>query len=561
LIEKFPDQLAFLNLMGAAYRGLRQFEAAIKCYKEALEVQPAHPAIWLNLGVSQKDTGDFYGAIESYSRCIKLKPDYAIAYFNLANTQKLIGDIEQAIKNFRSAIRFDPNVVQFYFNLANTLKDIRNYHDALEVYRLGLKLNPTNPDMLLNLGNCQKYLDDFDGAELSFRRAIESDPKMVQAHFNLGNALFERGSSVDAARSYKMALTLKPDFAECYRSYAMAGALAWDHEALAGATALMNAPDTSEHDRMLLHFAMAKVAEQQGFSENCVMHLDAANTFKRHSLNYNISTDDKLFISIRNFFKATEINLVDDGGVKSGLDRTPIFIVGMPRSGTSLLEQVLSSHSDVFGGGELGYLSRAVDDSNWSKSEDRTAVFQSIRKIYLDSLSRFPKTRFITDKMPLNFRWIGFILNALPEAKIIHIHREPVAVCWSNYKTYFTAPGLEFSFGQEDVANYYHLYTSLMAFWRQLYPDRFIEVCYEHLTENQAAESRRISEHLGLPWEEEILNFQNNTRSLPTASSLQIRKKMYTGSSLEWKKFQRWIRPMTELLLSKPSASQAGFEP
>ena len=547
-IKKFPKQIEFLNIAGTAYRNLKQFEAAINSFKKALQLQPRHAGVWLNMGVAQKDMGDLSGAVESYRRCIQLKPDYALAYFNLANTQKLLGDIEQAVKNYEFAIHYNPNIVQLYFNFANTLKDLERFGDAIFIYQRGLELNPNHVDLLLNLGNCQKYRGDFRSAEASYRRAIEIDPKSVQGHFNLGNTLFEAGDPEGAAKSYKAALELKPDFAECYRCYAMVGKLAADTVALNRMASAMSAPEASEADKILYHFAIAKVAEQSGDAESCVSHLDAGNALKRRLSNYNLSRDRNLFSSIKQYFRTREIEDMPKNRTENISGRTPIFILGMPRSGTSLIEQILSSHTDVYGAGELEALDKAVQGSHWTGNGSHDEAFASIRKIYLQALTDFPATRFITDKMPLNFQWIGFILRAIPGAKIIHTRRNPMAVCWSNYKTHFPAIGLAFGNSQTDIAEYYHLYEDLMEFWRTQFPDCMYEIDYEALTSDQETETRKLANFLGLPWQKSLLNFHLNHRTVTTASSLQVRKQMYSGSSEEWRKYAQWLQPMIQSL-------------
>ena len=547
-LKKFPNQVEFLNIVGAAYRNLKQFDAAITCYKKALKLQPRHAGVWLNLGVVQKETDDLQGAIVSYSHCIQLKSDYAIAYFNLANTQKLTGDIDQAIKNYEFSIKYNPKIIQFYFNFANTLKDLERFDDAISIYQRGLELNPNHVDILLNLGNCQKYVSDFKSAEVSYRRAIEIDPKTVQGHFNLGNTLFEAGDPEGAAKSYKAALDLKPDFAECHHCYAMVGKLATDAFALAQIESAMNSPSTAISNQMLYHFAIAKVSEQRSDAENCVFHLDAGNALKRHMSNYELSQDRDLFSSIKQYFLSEEIDGTPKHEMENISGRTPIFILGMPRSGTSLIEQILSSHTDVHGAGELETLNNAVRGSQWTSTRRHDEVYSLVRQQYLSALAGFPATRFITDKMPLNFQWIGFVLKSVPEAKIIHTRRNPMAVCWSNYKTHFPAIGLAFSNNQKDIADYYHLYDDLMAFWRSQFPDCMYEIDYEALASDQETETQKLVNYLGLPWQEALLNFHLNSRTVTTASSLQVRKQIYTGSSDEWKKYAQWLQPMIQNL-------------
>jgi hypothetical protein len=202
----------------------------------------------------------------------------------------------------------------------------------------------------------------------------------------------------------------------------------------------------------------------------------------------------------------------------------------------------------VHGAGELEALINAIGCSQWTTTRRHDEVYSFVRQRYLLALAGFPATRFITDKMPLNFQWIGFILKAIPEAKIIHTRRNPMAVCWSNYKTHFPAIGLAFSNNQKDIADYYHLYDDLMAFWRSQFPDCIYEIDYEALTSDQETETRKLANYLGLPWQDALLNFHLNSRTVTTASSLQVRKPIYTGSSDEWKKYAHWLQPMIQNL-------------
>lgn len=212
------------------------------------------------------------------------------------------------------------------------------------------------------------------------------------------------------------------------------------------------------------------------------------------------------------------------------------------------MEQIVSSHSHVFGGGELDFLNRAISNSGWQVANDRQQVFSVVRAFYNQKISEVSDASIITDKMPLNFRWIGFILNALPEAKIVHLKRNPAAVCWSNLKYNFPSEIMGFTFDAQDVAKYYRLYEDLMDFWHQKYPEKIYDLNYEKLTENQVDETRRLFDYLELEWQANVLAFHKNERSVSTASNIQVRQEIYKGSSLEWKKYEQWLKPMLEIL-------------
>jgi hypothetical protein len=213
----------------------------------------------------------------------------------------------------------------------------------------------------------------------------------------------------------------------------------------------------------------------------------------------------------------------------------------MPRSGTSLVHQILSSHSMVHGAGELNKIYKfsipVLKDLKTNNIENISEdSLLSIRSQYLEFLSSLGvNEKIFVDKMPLNFRFIGFIIAAFPEAKIIHMKRNPMAICWSIYKNFF--PGNSYSYDQEDTANYYKLYEDLMNYWEDLYPNKIFNFNYEQLTSSQEKETKRLLEYCEIPWDENCLDFHNNSTMMRTTSAMQVKKKMYQGSSEEWKKF------------------------
>ena len=230
----------------------------------------------------------------------------------------------------------------------------------------------------------------------------------------------------------------------------------------------------------------------------------------------------------------------------------------MPRSGTSLTEQILDSHSSVRGAGELEFMNQLAHIIMQEQQANLTRQYpkplsknsmSAIRTRYHSSLQalNYPEN-IIVDKMPLNFRWVGLILSAFPEAKIIHLKRDPVATCWSNFNRYFPVHGLGFTNNLNDLAKFYHLYTDLMTFWHQRFPNKIYDLCYEDLTENQEKETKKLLAYCELEWEDACLNFHENTRRVVTASANQVGQKMYQGSSKSWKKYEHQLQPLVKAL-------------
>ncbi|MDA9798054.1 sulfotransferase [Luminiphilus sp.] len=228
----------------------------------------------------------------------------------------------------------------------------------------------------------------------------------------------------------------------------------------------------------------------------------------------------------------------------------PIFIVGMPRSGTTLVEQIISSHSQVTGAGELSFADQfgAAIANGLSEANDESLL--NFRGKYLNKLQNVSNGNLIvTDKMPQNFRYIGLLAAAFPEAKIVHVKRNSAAVCWANYKQYFRSKNIGYCYAIDDVLSYYKLYENLMEFWAKRLSKRIYNLDYELLTVNQESETRQLIEYLGLDWDENCLSPQNNTRSVATASTLQVRQKVYQGSSEQWKKYEPFLNGAFDGLL------------
>ena len=227
----------------------------------------------------------------------------------------------------------------------------------------------------------------------------------------------------------------------------------------------------------------------------------------------------------------------------------PIFVLGMPRSGTTLVEQVLASHSRVFGAGELELLESAVAAHGSTEIPPSIDSFTRIRDAYRQGLAKLGVAEaFVTDKMPLNFRWIGYICTALPEARIVHVQRDARATCWSCFKHYFSSRGNGFASDLRDVARYYRLYADLMAFWHDRFPGRIHDLSYEALTEHQEDQTRSLLAYLGLDWEDACLAFHLAERSVQTASATQVRQRLYQGSSEAWRRYEAHLGPMLEVL-------------
>ena len=547
-IEFKPDYAEAYSNRGNALKELGQLKAAVESYDKAIELNPDYVNAYSNRGIALQELGQLKAAVESYKKATELQPDYTEAYNNRGNALKDLGQLKEAVESYDKAIDLKPDLAEAYSNRGIALKGLGQLKAAVESYEKAIKLKPDLAEAYSNRGNALKELGQLKAAVESYDKAIELKPDYVNAYSNRGIALQELGQLKAAVESYAKAIDLKPDYAEAYRNISTLKEYTPDDVQIELMEGLFTDSEPSESDRMHLCFALAKVYEDLGEYDKSFKYLDEANHIRKKELNYNINNDRRIFSKIKEIFTAGNLTLdvVPDGNASI----QPLFIVGMPRSGTSLVEHILASHTKVHGAGELETMNRLVTPIlNLKISQDKNKLSQNeintIHDGYLDALAalKVPE-KIITDKMPLNFRWIGFILSVFPKAKIINLNRDPRATCWSNYKHYFSSEGNGFAYDMDDLVEFHKLYIDLMSFWRERYPNSIYDLCYEDLTENQKQETHSLLEFCNLEWEEQCLDFHKTKRAVKTASAAQVRKKMYKGSSEAWRKHEEHLQPL-----------------
>jgi len=286
----------------------------------------------------------------------------------------------------------------------------------------------------------------------------------------------------------------------------------------------------SDAQRCDINFGLAKACEDLEDFEQAYTHYVEGNALRKKLLQYDINDDVELCRNLKSNYPQIAQNSLAPDSFPDNL--MPIFIVGMPRSGTTLVEQIISSHSQVTGAGELIFASLFGANIATGVNEVNYESLLDFRNKYLNKMKNFSKGNLIvTDKMPQNFNFIGLLAAAFPEAKIVHVKRDPAAVCWSNFTHYFPSDTMSYSYAIDDVIRYYALYQNLMDFWTNTLSDRIYQLNYEQLTVNQESETRQLIDHLRLDWDEQCLSPQNNARGVATASNVQVRKKVYKGSS------------------------------
>ncbi len=542
---------AFNNLANDLFQS-GEVEQAVVAYDKVVELQPTFAEAYFNRGKLLRELGRIDEAVSSLEKAIQLKPDYAEAYSNLGNSLKDMGRLEDALDCLNSAIEIHPGLAEAYNSRGTLFKEAGQLEEALGDYQQAIELNPDYAEPYNNGASVLKNLGRADESMDYYNRAITINPDYAEAYNNRGNLLKEIGQTEEALGDYQRAIGLKPDYTEPYYHAIMLEKSGINEALITAMEGLYY--DSVGSDRKHLCFALAMAYEQIEEYDRSFDYLQEGNRIQKEVLGYSIDQDIHLFQTIKTIFDG-ESSYVELPKVEPTTIR-PIFILGMPRSGTSLVEQILASHSKVFGAGELNtmgelvgpILSTALNQSSSHQAGLLSASeIERIQRGYLTALAGLNATEpVITDKMPLNFRWIGFILSAFPNARIVHVNREPIATCWSIYKHYFSAGGNGYGYDQSDLAQFYQLYTDLISYWHQWFPGRIYELSYEALTENQERESRKLLDYCGLEWEQRCLEFYKTKRIVKTASATQVRKKIYQGSSQVWLKYEAYLRPLID---------------
>ncbi len=380
-----------------------------------------------------------------------------------------------------------------------------------------------------------------------FRRVTELDAKHVPALHRLALALRATGDRAGAEHALCAALDLAPEQAVLHLAMSSVRPYTADDPHLSEIKSQLQSAAVA--DQSLLSFALGKAFSDIGETSVAFEHFARGNAMHRSQIGYDPRSDEALFRMIK-----ARLRDLPQKPVCTLTGPRPVFIVGMPRSGTTLIEQILAQHSEIEAAGELECLNLAMrdllgSDPTLTDTPPDRALTRAAMDYQMSVASLGLQAPVFTDKMPVNFRWLGFILTQMPEAKVVHMVRDARATCWSSYRRMYPGSDNGFAYDLKDLAAYYGLYRSLMAFWHDLFPGRILDVEYESLTVSPEAEARRLFEYIDLPWEDACLDFQASGRSVETSSVLQVRQPIYTGSSEDWRAFEPHLGEMTGRLL------------
>ena len=458
------------------------------------------------------------------------------------------GSFNQAQIETQKLLKKYPNSHNLYNLLGLCFVNQNKVYDGITCYKNAIKIKSNFPEAYNNLGIAYKNISDDEKAIEAYRIAITLNPNFAEAYNNLGLVMMNQNKILEAKNSFKSALKIRPDLAFIHRHLSIITKYEKDSPHINEMKQAMSNPKSSENHKMHLAFGLGKAFEDLKDYEKAFEYFSLANRLRRKNFKYNIKDDIVFFENIKkNFTKEIFLKLKNS----KNLNNSPIFIVGMFRSGTTLVEQILASHSKVYGGGESKVLTQAI--ANFLKFDFKSGfkeklknydpiIFKNIGKLYTDVAKKFqPNFDHITDKQPLNFKWIGIIKLALPNAKIIHCVRNPIDNCLSIYKNYFDFDDNPYAYDLSELAEHYKLYTDLMKYWHTTLPGFIYDITYENLIEKQKDETKKLLNFCNLNWEDDCMNFFENKRNVNTASVMQVRKPLYKSSVNLWKNYEKHL--------------------
>jgi len=555
--------------MGVLLAELGRTREAIAQYRAAIAADGRIADAHFELGKLLEDGGAVDEAIACYRRALEADAAHVEAGLALGATASRLGRNDEAIAGFRAVVAAEPDHVDANIHLGRLFEQKRHHSLAVEHYDTVLAHNPEDVEALLGAARTKRNLGRRAEALDHLHRLETLQPALAAAFCLHGEIMAETGSMAEAARQMRHAVALAPNRAEYLTYLTYMGKVRPGDGTLSALEAILpSAASLPLRERCFLHFALAKAYGDVGMHERGFTHLLQGNAIKRSDIEYPEAPALFAMERIAQVFNTELMAARKDCGDPS---EVPVFIVGMPRSGTSLVEQVLASHAAVFGAGERLELSQAAlrlsagrlgatgfPEVVWTMTDEQLRQFGSE---YVASLRRIaPDATHITDKMPSNFQFVGLIRLILPRARIIHVSRDPVDTCLSCFSILFTDEQ-RFSYDLAELGRYYRAYQGLMAHWRSVLPEEaMLEVQYETLVDDFAAQARRIVAYCGLEWDPACLEFHKASRLVLTASMNQVRQPIYRTSVGRWRLDATVLRPLLDALAGVPARARDDAE-
>ena len=555
-----PQQVA--PLLAVATQSLRAGRPAdaITPLREAALLEPFNPIIQHDLGLAYLEVGSVPDAIAALRWAVASSPRYTDAYFRLGVALEKLGDIGGAIVAYDRATQLQPSLTEAWFRAGALVYELGHRDEAVGCFRRAAATGGKTSFGRLGKARALLTEDRNQEAEQVLRQTLALDPRNAMAHDLLGNLLSEFGRFGEARECFQRAITIAPLLAGCYYDFVRCRPVtSADHDngLLQRMEAALATPGLEAAQRLRLHLAIGKAADDLGDYGLAMRHFDSADAVRRNSAAFDSAG---FSVEIDRMIARCTPELIARAPEHGSHDATPVLILGMPRSGTTLVEQIVSMHPEVGAGDELQFWNQrgpawhgSGSAGNAPAGDEKPFVSKEfLAKAAADYLGVLrtiaPKASRVTDKLPFNFLWAGLIHLAFPRATIIHCRRAAVDTALSIHQTHFH-PGLAFPTGGAELVAYFHSYQRLMDHWRSVLPtDRFLEVDYEELTREPEPVIRRIIAACGLTWHDACLRPESNPRAVKTPSKWQTRQPIYRSSVARWRRYEPWLGPLSALV-------------
>ena len=444
---------------------------------------------------------------------------------------------DQAIKCYEKGISINPSFGMIYNNMGILLfkdKSVVNIKKVEGFYKKAISLDKKIPEPHNNLGNLYDYLNKINDAIDCYKKAIDINPKFSYAHHNLGAAYVAVGKFDDAKKHFKESIKLNPNFIVTHRLLSRITKYtdSDDHfDELKKIYKKININDSEK--KIELGYALGKAYEDIQNFDQAFSYFKEANQLERKKINFSLELEEEKFRDIKKMYNK---KLFDKHKNSGYCDYSPIFIIGMPRSSTTLVEQILSSHSKVYGAEEVEFI------PNLAGEKFDEGDLQKIGEKYIDKMKNISSNSDrTTDKLPTNFLYVGFIKLILPKSKIIHCYRNSRDNCLSIFKNQFGSKKIKFAYDMKEIVSYYNFYENLMSYWKKILPNFIYDIKYENLISNTKKEIKNLLINCDLGWSNDCLNFYNNDRPVRSASDTQVRRKIYNSSINSWKNYEKYL--------------------
>ncbi|NQU59410.1 MAG: tetratricopeptide repeat protein [Rhodospirillales bacterium] len=539
--------------IGGALQQQGLLAQSLEAYNKAIAIDPAHAGCHNNAGTALMALGRPEEAVASYQKALEAVPTFADAHFNLGVALGRLGRHDEALESYRQAVALRPDYVKAFNNMGLALREQGLPEDALAAFDKALAIDPAYGEAHCNKGAALDDLGRLDEALEAFNKAIELDPDFAESHHNLGNTFQKMRRMEEARTAYREAIRIDSAYGEAHRRLAQSWTHTGHDDEIRAMETLFDSPDCPDEQKMHLGFGLGKAFEDLGQYQKAFAILHQANSLIRKTYRYDIADEGAFLERICSVFSAPFLEDISDTGLA---DETPIFILGMPRSGTTLVEQILASHPQVHGAGELNYMAEIRNKMTAERNkpfpegilEFQADDFRTVGLKYMERLRKHSqKTKHITDKMPHNFLNIGLIRAALPQATIIHCKRNPMDTCLSIYKNYFS--GVQpYAYDLEELGQHYRQYLKIMDHWRGVFPNSIVEVQYEDLVAHAEDGIRSLLKACGLSFEPACLQFYKSDRIVETVSVNQVRRPMYKSSIDSWKRYESDLEPLLKAI-------------